>query len=446
MADAVDYDPFAQETLDDPFPAYERLRDGCPMHRFDDYSHPLWTATRYEDVAQMLTDVETWSSHYGQMPRYSVQGCLFSDPPEHSWYRKLVQKSFAPRHVAAMEDQISELVAALLDEMEQERRGDLHDALACPLPVLVIANILGVPTEDIEQFKAWSDEQLAASNASDIEASAAPRKAMNAYLLAQLDERRRTLTEAGIDPDTATGEVLGDVIPDDVIGGILLAEVDGRRLEDAERLVMLNQLLVGGNETTTSLITNLFWRLLQDRDLFEELRTNPELDAAAVEESLRLDAPVLGLYRTNTRELEIHGQTLPERSKVMATFGAANRDPRRLPGSPPIPPRPGPRRAAETPRLRARTSLLSGRASVAARSAGGAPADARPLPHAPARRRPHPDHRLPALGPLDAAGQLVARSERSDTASQRPWRPGARSKVTSVPGSMRRLPSTIAVQ
>lgn len=331
MADAVHYDPFAQDTLDDPFPAYERLRERCPIHRFDDYAHPLWTATRYDDVTQMLTDVETWSSHYGQMPRYSVQGCLFSDPPDHTWYRKLVQKSFAPRHVAAMEDQISELVTALLDEMEQDRRGDLHDALACPLPVLVIAHILGVPTDDIERFKAWSDEQLAASNASDIEASAAPRKAMNDYLLDQLNVRRQTLRDAGVDPDAAAPDVLGDIIPDDVIGGILLAEVDGRRLDDSERLVMLNQLLVGGNETTTSLITNLFWRLLQDRDLYDELRANPDLDAIAVEESLRLDAPVLGLYRTNTRELDLHGVTIPERSKVMATFGAANRDPEVFP-------------------------------------------------------------------------------------------------------------------
>ena len=163
---------------------------------------------------------------------------------------------------------------------------DLHDALACPLPVLVIAHILGVPTDDIAQFKAWSDEQLAAANASDAEASRAPREAMNAYLLAQLDERRSTLSEAGIDPDTAGPEVLGDTIPDDVIGGILLAEVDGRRLGDDERLVMLNQLLVGGNETTTSLITNLFWRLLERPELYEELRDRPDLDAVAVEESL----------------------------------------------------------------------------------------------------------------------------------------------------------------
>jgi cytochrome P450 len=193
--------------------------------------------------------------------------------------------------------------------------------------VLVIAHILGVPTDDIEQFKAWSDEQLAAANAADAEASRAPREAMNAYLLDQLNVRRAQLRDAGCEPDTAGPEVLDEVIPDDVISGILLAEVDGRRLDDTERLVMLNQLLVGGNETTTSLITNLFWRLLENRELYEQVRDDPSLDAIAVEESLRLDAPVLGLYRTNTRTLEIHGVAIPERSKTMATFAAANRDP-----------------------------------------------------------------------------------------------------------------------
>lgn len=324
---AQDYNPFAPDTLADPFPAYAELRGECPMHRYDDFAHPLYTATRYDDVTELLTDVDTWSSHYGQMPRYSVQGCLFSDPPNHTWYRKLVQKSFAPRHVAAMEDEIVSLVDALVDEMERDGRGDLHDALACPLPVLVIANILGVPTEDIEQFKAWSDEQLAAANAADAEASKAPREAMNAYLLGQLNVRRDQLRAAGHDPDTAGPEVLGDVIADDVIGGILLAEVDGRRLDDAERLVMLNQLLVGGNETTTSLITNLFWRLLQSPELYEQVRADPSLDVIAVEESLRMDAPVLGLYRTNTETVVRHGVEIPERSKIMATFGAANRDP-----------------------------------------------------------------------------------------------------------------------
>tara|TARA_B100000287_G_scaffold434249_1_gene498202 strand:- start:2607 stop:3830 length:1224 start_codon:yes stop_codon:yes gene_type:complete len=327
MTPEIDYNPFASRTLKDPFAEYDELREKCPVHKFDDFSHPLFTVTRYEDVVQLLTNIDMWSSHYGQMPRYSVQGCLFSDPPQHTWYRKLIQKSFAPRHVAAMESEISSLVDQLLDEMESRNRSDLHDALACPLPVLVIAKILGVPTDDIDQFKAWSDQQLAEASAPDMEAPKAARKAMEEYLLQQIDIRREALIDSGYAPETADQSTAGTVLPDDVITGILLAEVDGRKLGDTERLVMLNQLLVGGNETTTSLLTNIFWRLLENPELYNQVRDDPTLDTVAIEESLRMDAPVLGLYRTNTEETVFNGVRIPERSKVMATFGAANRDP-----------------------------------------------------------------------------------------------------------------------
>ena len=329
MGDSTEYNPFREEVLEDPFPFYEDLRNSCPVHVHSEFQHPLYTLTRYDDVAEMLTNFNLWSSHYGQMPRYSVQGCLFSDPPEHTWYRRLIQKSFAPRHIAAMEKEISSLVKELIDVMEENETRDLHDALACPLPVLVIAKILGVPTEDINQFKEWSDAQLAASKSSNLEDSKGPRDAMNDYLLQQINDRREVLQNAGWGehnvPDNE--KLLGEVIPDDVISGILLAEVDSRKLSDSERLVMLNQLLVGGNETTTSLITNMFWRLLSQRDLYEKIVEDPSLIPVAIEESLRFDAPVLGLYRTNTEEISLHGVSIPERSKVMATYGAANRDP-----------------------------------------------------------------------------------------------------------------------
>jgi cytochrome P450 len=125
----------------------------------------------------------------------------------------------------------------------------------------------------------------------------------------------------------APSEVLGDAIPDDVMSGLLVAEVDNRRLDERELLIILNQLLVGGNETTTSLITNLFWRLLDAPDVLATLRNQPDLDVVAVEESLRLDSPVLGLYRTAVGEQTLGDVTLPDRAKIMATFGAANRDP-----------------------------------------------------------------------------------------------------------------------
>ena len=193
--------------------------------------------------------------------------------------------------------------------------------------MLVIAKVLGVPTDQIAQFKLWSDRQVEAMGSQDADAAATNRAEIDAFFLDQLDRRRRDLTAAGLTPDHWSDAVLGDVIDDDVMAGLLVASVDGRRLTDPELLNILQQLLVGGNETTTSLITNLFRRLLDAPELFEQLREHPELDTVAVEESLRLDAPVLGLFRTNTREVDLDGVTIPARSKVMATYAAANRDP-----------------------------------------------------------------------------------------------------------------------
>lgn len=327
--DEVGYDPFAPEVMADPFPAYATLRDRCPVHRFDGFDPPFLTVTRHADVLDMVRDVGTWSSHYGQSPRFTVQGCLFSDPPTHTTYRRLVQQGFAPRVVERLVPDITALAEELVDGLlaAPGRRGDLHDAVACPLPVLVIARVLGVPTDRIAQFKEWSDRQVEAMNSADPEATAATRAELDAFFTEQLDERRDTLADAGVPVDEWSVDQLDDVVPDDVISGLLVASVDGRRLTDPELLTILQQLLVGGNETTTSLITNLFWRILERPELFDRIRDDSGLDAVAVEESLRMDAPVLGLFRTTTTEIERHGVTIPEKTKAMATFGAANRDP-----------------------------------------------------------------------------------------------------------------------
>ena len=315
--------------LDDPFPAYAELREECPVHRFEGFDPPLLTMTRHEDVSAMLRNWQTWSSHYGQSPRFSVTGCLFSDPPDHTMYRRLVQQGFTPRVVERMEGDIVRLTDELIDNMlaRPEQRADLHDDVACPLPVLVIADILGVPTDRIAQFKEWSDRQVEAMGNQDPDAATENRAQIDAFFKVQLDLRRTALTDAGIAEPDWSEKHLGDAVSDDVMSGLLVASVDGRRLSEPELLNILQQLLVGGNETTTSLITNLFWRILERPELHALLRDRPDLDAVAVEESLRFDAPVLGLYRTNTRELDMHGVTIPERTKTMATYGAANRDP-----------------------------------------------------------------------------------------------------------------------
>lgn len=327
-ASANNYDPFSARVLADPFPAYDELRSGCPVHRFEGFDPPFVTMTRHDDVTSMLRDWQTWSSHYGQSPKYSVSGCLFSDPPDHTMYRRIVQQGFTPRVVERMEADIIRLADELIDAMiARGTSGDLHDDVACPLPVLVIANVLGVPTDQIAQFKLWSDRQVEAMGSNDPDAAAENRAQIDAFFTEQLDQRRAVLAQAGRPPESWSDELLGEVISDDVMSGLLVASADGRRLTDPELLNILQQLLVGGNETTTSLITNLFWRILERPELYEQLVDQPELDAVAVEESLRFDAPVLGLFRTNSHDIELHGVEIPERTKAMATYGAANRDP-----------------------------------------------------------------------------------------------------------------------
>ena len=134
--------------------------------------------------------------------------------------------------------------------------------------------------------------------------------AMSAYIMEQVADRR-------------AAKVPGD----DLITRFVVAEQDGQSLDDEDILRVVTQLLVGGNETTTSLITNCVWRLLQDRSLWERVVADPNLVNAAIEESLRFDPPVLGLYRTTTHDVELHGKRIPENAKVMLHYAAANRDP-----------------------------------------------------------------------------------------------------------------------
>ena len=323
----VDYDPFSPDTLADPMAQYARLREGCPVHQFTDFSPPFATITRYDDVVRVLKDTELWSSKYGQTPQFTRATGLNQDPPDHTEFRKLFQKGFTPRMIGRLDDEVTELASALVDDMAlvSARRGDLHDLLACPLPVIVIAKLLGVPPTEVAQFKQWSDDLVACFNSPDPHAPDAIRAELNAYFQTFIDDRRSRLVAAGVtEPDESH---LGTVVPNDLIGGFVVATYQGRRLTDPELHQVLIQLLAGGNETTTSLITNCVLRLLEDRSRWEAVCADPSLVDVALEESLRFDPPVLGLFRTNTEEVEMHGVCLAAKTKVMVTYASANRDP-----------------------------------------------------------------------------------------------------------------------
>jgi cytochrome P450 len=330
-AGAVRYDPLSPEVLADPFPFYARLREGCPVHHHGGFTPPFFTVTRYLDVLDVLRDADTWSARYGPSPQYTRPGGLASDPPEHTEFRRLFQRGFTPRTVGRLEDEIEELAGALVDEMAGEIAAagcsDFHDAVAVRLPITVIARLLGVPESDHARFKAMTDALTATYNVPDPRASAEPRARFDQYFQAFIDERRAALARAGVADADVDETCLGTIVPDDMVSGFVVASYQGRRLTDDEIHFVLLLLLLGGNETSTALLTNLVWRLLEDPVRWDAVRDDEALVDAAIEESLRFDPPVLGLFRTPTRDVERHGVAIPAKAKVMVCYGSANHDP-----------------------------------------------------------------------------------------------------------------------
>lgn len=302
------YDPFGSPVLDEPSVAYAHLLAERPVHYFADFDPPFYTLSRHADVQRALRDIDTYSSEFGQGPRFTPPAGMLSNPPQHTFFRSLVQQAFSPRAIEAMRGRVEELAEELLDEIPAGE-WDLHDAFAFPLPVIVIAEMLGVPADDLHLFKRWSDASVAAMGAADPSAYESELADLANYILARIRERR-----------AAPGR-------GDLIDRLVQAEQDCKGLTDEDILSVVNQLLVGGNETTTSLITNAVWRLLERPALWRQVVAEPGLVDRALEESLRFDPPVLGLYRSTTRAVELHGVCIPKDAKVMLHYAAANRDP-----------------------------------------------------------------------------------------------------------------------
>jgi cytochrome P450 len=318
----VDYDPFDPATMADPASAHRTLREACPVHFHPDFGERgFYTLARHDDVADLFDSVERWSADWGQAPIYVKEGGLKSDPPEHTIYRRLVTGAFTARRVSAMEGSITDLANRLIDRFVDRGEADLIADYAVPLPTTIIAEMLGVSTDHLDSFKQWSDEFMAGQNASDPEVQGRARAKMDAYFAAVLAERRERLASASAD-----ATIVGDVLPDDVLTSLLLARHEGEPFTDEQLVPLLLLLLVGGNETTTSLIGNLVWRL-QQLGLWERVGADESLWDVAIEESLRYDPPVMGLFRTAKGEQTVRGVTIPHEAKVEGLYASANRDP-----------------------------------------------------------------------------------------------------------------------
>ncbi len=326
---SVDYDPRRPEVIANPFPIFAELRERDPVH----WSEVLggWVLTRYRDVRQALNDprfsadrITPFRDHLERDARAQVGELLktlgmwavFNDPPAHTRRRGLLNKAFTPRAVMALRPMIERIVAHLISRVAARGEMDLIAAFAYPLPASVIAGMIGVPIEDLDRFRTWSDE-IAAFVGS---ALATPDKRergergvreMSAYFRGIIAEHRKQPK-------------------DDILSALLAVEEAGSGLSEDELVASCILLLFAGHETTTNLIGNGMLALLRHPEAQAALGRDGGLAASAVEEMLRYDGPTQAMTRIALEDLRLDEATPLIRmgDRVFALLNAANRDPR----------------------------------------------------------------------------------------------------------------------
>jgi cytochrome P450 len=320
------FDPGAPAVLADPATAFAALRAQCPVHHSTALENPMYVFADREGVHTVLTDPVTWSNRYGPGISFSDDndGDLQRiDPPLHEVRRRFLRAPFLPRAVEATGPEIERLAGELVDSFAARGHAELHDDFALPLPVTAFTTMMGIPPEEAGEFKSWADTLTLGMTYPDRARDA--RRAMQVYTTEQVRKRRAAVAAAALAPDA---DPVGSVVPEGLLSHLACHRLDdGSYLTEHELSGMVGQLLVAGHETTTSLITNAVWRLLEDRSRWERLLAEPELVPNVIEESLRFDPPVLSLCKTNNVTVERGGHTIEPDSKVMILYASANRDP-----------------------------------------------------------------------------------------------------------------------
>lgn len=296
----------------DPYPTYAKLRAEDPVHWYEDGG--FWAVTKYEDVRFVSKKPDLFCSSKGitipepNRTEVTQEGSLiFTDPPRHGALRKLIIKGFTPRQVSMMEPKVRKIATEILDNLDPTEELDFAERVAAPLPTRIIAELIGAPASDWEQFRIWSD---AAVGSEDDEIEMDPTEAQVALheYFSRIIEQRRA------DPR------------DDLISVLLEAEVDGERLTGDDLYNFCWLLLVAGNETTRNLIALGTLALIDHPEQRELLVDDPELIPTGVEEMLRWTSPVTHMARTATTDVELGGRTIREGDVLVLLYGAANRD------------------------------------------------------------------------------------------------------------------------
>ncbi len=340
----MEYDPLHPPDWQNPYPTYARLRDETPVHYAEQTG--TYCISRYADVARVLRDPATFSSAAAfeilmkdRMAKVGVRNAfemvrflyrsrlnplrlrknppvsiITSDPPQHDSLRAIVNRGFTPRQVSSWEPRMREIVSGCLRKLHAGEPFDVVGDLAIPLPVSIIAELLGVGPERHADFKRWSDDIVAGSSGSQRTDTFGPflrsMGELTAYMREVADERRKHPA-------------------DDVISALVDPRY-GETLDAGMLAQFVIILLVAGNETTTNLIGNGAKALLDHPEQLERIQHEPKWLPNMIEEMLRFDSPVQFIFRRTTRPVEIAGTTIPEDASVTVLLASANRDERQF--------------------------------------------------------------------------------------------------------------------
>ncbi len=304
----------------DPFPFYRQMRETNPV--FLDPERDNWNVFRYDDVQEVLSDYKNFSSQFagdGAMNTDTpfAASMISTDPPRHRQLRNLVTQAFTPRAVESLAPRITSLVNEYLDRVMQAGQMDVIGDLGYPLPVTVIAELLGIPPADRARFKHWSDAVVSFARFGenvDFAAMSGDNAVMemSAYFFDIIQQRQEQPGE-------------------DLISGLLAANIEGQHLSLIELLGFCVLLLVAGNETTTNLIGNALLCFTEHPEAWARLRAEPELLPQAIEEVLRYRSPVQSMFRVATTDVNLSGQIVPAGARMVAWLGSANHDDAQFP-------------------------------------------------------------------------------------------------------------------
>jgi len=316
----TDYDIFEPSFVANPYPGYSEIRESeCPIARTERYEGS-WLPTRYEDVVALAQEYEVFTSRgilVMPPPPGQAEGAyggvaappITSDPPDHHWHRRLILPVFAPQAVAKYEQSTRDLCNALIDEFIDKGEADAAADYAQHIPVRVISNMLGVPLDMEEKFTGWVRGVL--ENMHDMELRKRSRLAIIEYFLAQVEDRKTNPRE------------------NDLISELMNTEVEGKKVPIEYVLGVCNLMLVAGIDTTWSAIGSVMWHMAQHPEHRKQLRENDDLWPTAIEELLRVYAPVT-MARIVDRDIEFQGCPMKAGDRVLMAFPAANRDPRQF--------------------------------------------------------------------------------------------------------------------